>query len=107
MNDKNNTPLPAANLEQNIGNAPMGTEKVKGLDSRVNIHVISYRARNHDPDGISAKAAIDGIVRCGILTDDSAKEVNEVTFKSIIIEKGEKEKTEITISEVIAIISNE
>ena len=84
-------------MEQNISHAPVGKEKAEGLDSRVNIIVISYRRRNHDPDGISAKAVIDGIVRRGILPDDSAKEVNEVRFKSIIIKGDEKEKTEIII----------
>ena len=96
-NDKNKTTLPASNLESHTGNAPVGKKEVKGLDSRVNIHVISYRARNHDPDGISAKAAIDGLVRCGILTDDSAKEVKKVSFESFICEKVEEERTEIEI----------
>jgi len=97
MNDKNKTSLPAANLEQDISHAPLGEKETKGLDTRVNIHVISYRSRNHDPDGISAKAAIDGIVRLGILSDDSAKEVKKVSFESFICKKGEEERTEILI----------
>jgi len=101
MDDKNNSPLSTTNMEQNISHAPVGEKEIKGLDSRVNIHVISYRRRNHDPDGISAKAVIDGIVRRGILPDDSTKEVNEVRFKSIIIKGGEKEKTEIIIEDVV------
>ena len=86
-------------MEQNTCDAPMGEKKTEGLDSRVNILVISYRRRNHDPDGISAKAVIDGIVRRGILPDDSAKEVNEVRFKSVIIEKGEEK----TVIEIISV----
>ena len=75
----------------------MAKKETKGLDTRVNIHIISYRKAKHDPDGISAKAVIDGIVRRGILSDDSTNEVRKVTFESIIIKKGEKEKTEIQI----------
>jgi len=97
-NENNNkTSLPSANLEQDPCNAPMGKKEIKRLDTRVNINIISYRARNHDPDGISAKAVIDGIVRYGILPDDSAKEVKKVTFESFICKKGEEEKTEIII----------
>jgi len=101
MNDKNNTTLPTANLEQNTGNAPVGKKETKGLDTRVNINVVSYRRVNHDPDGISAKAVIDGIVRAGLLPDDSAKEVKKVTFESFICKKGEEERTEIEILEDI------
>jgi len=97
MNDSDRAALPSANVEQNFSDEPVAKEKAAGLDSRVNIHVISYRARNHDPDGISAKAAIDGLVRIGILQDDSAKEVKKVSFESFICEKGEPEKTVIHI----------
>ena len=33
-----------------------------------------------DPDGISAKAVLDGLTKAGILVDDSAKFVQEVRF---------------------------
>lgn len=95
MNDNNKTTLSAADVEQNIGNEPLATEETERLDTRINIHVISYRARNHDPDGISAKAVIDGIVRRGILSDDSAKEVKKVSFESVI---SKEERTEIIIT---------
>lgn len=75
----------------------MAAEENKGLDSRVNITVTSYRKRKHDPDGISVKAVLDGIVRAGLLPDDSCKEVESITFKSII---SKEEKTIIEIMNV-------
>lgn len=98
MNDQNRVAIPTSNMEPNTGDESMGKEKTEGLDSRVNIHVISYRARNHDPDGISSKAVIDGIVRRGLLSDDSAKEVKKVSYESHICKKGEVEKTIIEIT---------
>lgn len=100
MNDSHKTTLPPPNVEQDTGDEPMGEERSKGLDTRVDILVVSYRATNHDPDGVSAKAAIDGIVRRGILQDDSAKEVREVRFRSYICKKGEEERTEIIIEDI-------
>ena len=97
MNDNNKTALPVANMEQNSRNEYVGKKKAKGLDTRVNIHVISYRKAKHDPDGISAKAAIDGLVKAGILTDDSTDEVKKVTFESIKCATYEEERTEIQI----------
>jgi Holliday junction resolvase RusA-like endonuclease len=82
-------------MEQNTSNASVAEEKAKGLDTRVAITVTSYRKRDHDPDGISVKAVLDGIVRSGLLPDDSTKYVKEVTFKSII-SKEEKTVIEIT-----------
>ena len=90
--------FPIADLESPPSNASVAKEKAKGLDSRVAITVTSYRKRVHDPDGISVKAVLDGIVRAGLLPDDSTKYVKEVTFKSII-SKEEKTVIEITTSE--------
>jgi len=95
--DTNRTSIPATDVEQDIRNEPLAAEKAPGLDSRVNIRVTSFRRFKHDPEGISIKACLDGIVRAGILPDDSTSEINEVTFKSIIIKKDEKEKTIIEI----------
>ena len=97
LNDNNKTTLPATDMEQNSSHGAMGKKKAKGLDTRVNIYVRSYRKAKHDPDGISAKAVIDGIVRRGILQDDSTNEVRKVTLESIICTKGQEEKTEIQI----------
>ena len=82
-------------MEQNSGDAPLGTEEAPRLDTPVNIRVISYRSRPHDTDGISAKAALDGLVRRGILPDDTTKEVISITFESV---KSAVEKTIIEIT---------
>jgi Holliday junction resolvase RusA-like endonuclease len=75
----------------------MGTEETPRFDTRVNIRVISYRKVKHDPDGISVKAVLDGIVRAGILADDSTEQVKSITFESI---KSKEEKTVIEIESV-------
>jgi len=67
------------------------------LNNSVDIHIHSIRKRLADPDGISGKAAIDGIVKCGVLKDDSVKFVKEVRYSQ---EKGEPEETIITITAV-------
>ena len=85
-----------ANLEQALGDAPLGKKKMPGHDSRCRIHVHSLRNRLADPDGISAKAAIDGIVLAGILPDDTSKQVAEVTYSQAKT-KGQ-EKTVITLT---------
>jgi len=68
--------------------------------TRASIEVVSYRTRLADADGISAKAAIDGIVMCGILRDDSPKEVSEVRYRQVKVKNESEEKTEIVITEV-------
>ena len=69
------------------------------FNTQVCILVHSYRHRLADPDGISAKAAIDGIVKAGILFDDQTKQIKEVRFKQTKIPTKEEEKTVITIEE--------
>jgi Holliday junction resolvase RusA-like endonuclease len=98
--DNNNSTVPIADVESNPGNAPDGEKKAPSFNTRVNITVISYRKRKHDTDGISAKAAIDGLVHAQILKDDSRDEVEEVRFKSIKCAKDEAEKTIIIIESV-------
>ena len=61
------------------------------------VHIHSIRKRLADPDGVSAKAVIDGLVHAGILIDDSAKEIGKVSYTQ---EKGKEEKTLITFTEV-------
>ena len=64
-------------------------------DTRFSLHIHSIRKRLADPDGISAKAAIDGIVKAGLLEDDSTKEIKEIIYSQ---EKGDEEKTIITLT---------
>ena len=67
--DEDNTPIPSADMEQTASNAPLAKEEAKRFDAPVSIHVHSVRKRLTDADGISAKAAIDGLVHAGILKD--------------------------------------
>lgn len=98
MNESDNrASLSLADLEPHTGNAPVAEETAPRFTSPVNIRVISYRKANHDPDGISVKAVLDGIVRAGILTDDSAKQVKQITFES---KKSKEESTIIEIESV-------
>ena len=77
--------------------ASLGTEEVPRLDTPCRIHVHSFRHRLADADGISAKAAIDGLVLAGILPDDSPLYVEEVCYYQTKISKSEEEHTEIDI----------
>jgi len=94
----NRAALSAANVESNPGDELLATKKTQGLDSRVNIAVTSYRHKKHDPDGLSIKAVLDGIVRAGLLSDDSTQEVKEIRFRSEIVKKKLQEKTIIEIT---------
>lgn len=95
-----NTPVPAPNLEQNIGHAPLRAEKITRLDSPCNVHLHSKRYRLADADGLSAKAVIDSFVYCGIFSDDSPEFIKQVTFSQEKIRRPALEETIITIEEV-------
>ena len=84
-------------MEQAFRDEQMAKNEVAKFNTPVGIHVRSFRKRLADADGISAKAAIDGIVHAGILSDDSPKEVQKVTYSQ---EKCSEERTEITIEVV-------
>jgi hypothetical protein len=86
-----------ANMEPNTRNAPDGPESPSGFYSPCSIHFHSVRKRLADSDGISGKAAIDGLVHAKILPDDSPKYVKEVTHTQ---EKGDVEETIITIQRI-------
>ena len=98
MNEKSNnkSTVSAPNMEQDTSDAPVAEKDATGFDTLVNIHVISYRKLKHDPDGVSVKAVLDGIVRAGILADDSTEQVKSITFES---RKSKEEKTIIEIIE--------
>lgn len=93
MNDRQNNnriTLPSSDVESDFSDESLGEKKITGLDTRFNIKVISYRKRHHDPDNISVKAVLDGVVRAGILQDDSTKFIKKITFESEI---SREEKT--------------
>ena len=63
--------------------------------ARAKIVVTSYRHRLVDVDGISIKAAIDGLVHAGVLVDDGPEYVREVVLRQ---RKASKERTVIKIT---------
>lgn len=89
-----------ADMESVVCNAPLEAKKGQGFDSRVCITVVSYRQRLCDADGISAKAAIDGIVHCGVLQDDAPQFVEEVRYKQVKVKSKEDEQTQIIIEAI-------
>ena len=93
--NKNNTAVPTPNLEQIIRNASSGKEQTEPINSPVRIHVHSLRKRSTDFDGISIKAAADGLIHAGILRDDSPEYVTSGTYSQ---EVSPREETIITIT---------
>jgi len=87
-------------MEPTFGNEPIPPYEGTPLRPPIGITVVSYRSRTHDTDGVSAKAAIDGIVRCGLLRDDSCKEIAWVRFESVKVKNESEEKTLIYLQEL-------
>jgi len=85
----------APHVEPNPCNGDLAEKATPRYDTPCRINVHSVRKRLADPDGISAKAAIDGLVRAAILADDSAKQITQISYSQ---EKGEPEETIITIT---------
>ncbi len=92
--------VPTPDVESNSRNGSEGAHAIKAFDTQVDIHVHSVRKRLADSDGISAKAAIDGLVHSGVLANDSPKEVRYVTFSQERCKKGEIEKTIFSLKRV-------
>lgn len=86
----------SSDMEYSPCDEPLAEKKSSRFTTPVCIGVYSYRRRLADTDGISAKAAIDGLVHCGILPSDTAEVVKEITYAQKKI-SGE-EYTEIIIS---------
>ena len=99
--DDDNTTDTTPYLEPDPSDAPLRTHEATAFDTPVRITIHSRRHRLADPDGISAKAVIDGLVKAGILKDDTAKEIGEVRFQQTKIHKNEQETTEISITEYV------
>lgn len=59
------------------------------MHSQCSIRVHSKRTRLADPDGISCKAVLDGLRKAGVLIDDSAKFVKEVSFSQEVAKEDE------------------
>lgn len=83
-----------ADMESNLGDAPLGAKKAPRFTAPVCITVTHLRKRLADPDGLSVKAVLDGLVIAGILDDDSAQQVTEVRHTQV---KAGREETRIVI----------
>ena len=75
-----NIAVSSSDLEQNISNEPVGTRETPKMVTPCRVHIHSRRYRLADPDGISGKAVIDGLVHARVLPDDTAAEISKVTF---------------------------
>ncbi len=100
MNEKNKNDkatFPTANVEQNSSYGVSGQKQIKTQNTRCSVHLHSKRKRLTDSDGVSGKAAIDGLVHAGIFIDDSPEFIQEVSYSQEKIKKGEAEETLIEI----------
>ena len=84
----------ATDMELDTSDELLGEKEAPRFSSPVRICFHSIRKRLADYDGLSGKAILDGIVHAGILADDSAKQVKEVSHTQ---SKGKVEKTIVTI----------
>lgn len=89
----------AADLEPHPGDGARGAHGHQAAYPRVRLTVRSYRARLCDPDGISVKAAIDGLVEAGVIPDDSAAVVAGLTVEQVKCPRAE-ERTVIVVESV-------
>ena len=89
-----------ADVELPASSESVGAGKGAAFDSRVGITIVSYRTRLADADGVSGKAVIDGLVNCGVLANDTTKEIAEVRYRQIKVKNQADEKTEIIIEEI-------
>jgi len=104
VNEEDNLAPPThstPDLESYLINAALPKDKFAEKDTRVSIHVRSYRRLNGDPDGVSVKAALDGVVERGVLADDSSKQVSAITFENFTGCSKEDEQTLIIITQEI------
>lgn len=93
----NRAAVRAPDLERAAPAPGEGQDKANEVHPRVRIEVHSRRRRLADPDGVSAKAVIDGLREGGLLVDDSLEYVESVSFSQ---EKSRTEETMIEIWEI-------
>lgn len=90
-----------SDVEHNTGNGSTpeneGKKGVPQVSGKCSVNVMSVRNRLADMDNISAKWFLDEIVNQGILQDDNPEVVESYTVNQRKAQKGEEEKTIITI----------
>lgn len=92
----NKASFPFTHVESDFRDEALQQKEAATFTTPVSISVYSKRKRLVDADGVSAKAAIDGIVHSGILPDDSPQYVKEVSYSQ---DKDKAEETIITLWE--------
>jgi Holliday junction resolvase RusA-like endonuclease len=98
---RNNYPCTIANVEQGFGNALLGAQKIERFNAPVRIDIYSTRKSKTDIDNLSGKATLDGIVKAGILKDDSTEYIKEYQVHSAVpVSTTEEEETKIVITEI-------
>lgn len=88
----------ASNVELSPKRKPIRSYEGATFNTPVRVDIFSTRCRKTDIDGISGKAALDGIVDCGILKDDSPDQIERYQIHKPTISKVEK--TLIVIEEI-------
>ena len=83
-----------ANVESHPCDATFREDEASRISTPCRITFVHSRKRLADPDGLSIKALLDGIVQVGILADDSTKQVEEIRHRQV---KSSVEETEVII----------
>ena len=94
--NRNRTANQLAKLERRARYESLERQGYKRPDAPVIVTVHTIRRKRRDIDNTYFKAALDGIVSCGVLEDDGPNQIKEIRFTQ---EKGSCEKTIITITD--------
>jgi Holliday junction resolvase RusA-like endonuclease len=84
-------------MESDSCDAPLEAKKNAGRNTPASIVVTSYRVRQCDVDGISAKAIIDGLVHSGVLKDDGPRYISEIVYRQQKVKNHSEEKTVVEV----------
>jgi Holliday junction resolvase RusA-like endonuclease len=96
--NRNRTSSSTSNLELSTKRKSVRKNESAAFNSPVRINIYSTRKRKTDIDGISGKAALDGIVNSGLLIDDSSDQIESYQVHKPTI--CNEEKTLIIIEEI-------
>lgn len=89
---------PVANVERAFVCKPLGTKENPRFAHPVRVTVRTTRRAEVDNRAVSEKAVVDGLVKAGILANDSKKEIKELFVPEPEI--GPEEKTIIIIETI-------
>ena len=96
-NDNRNTNT-SPDMERTFICKPLGTKKNPRYNTPVRVMVCTTRKAETDNRAVSEKAVVDGIVKAGILKNDTKKRIPELVVPEPEI--NENEKTLITIEPI-------